>query len=164
MDHRALTFLFQGPAKAECTCCSSKLVQWAERLSAFDLDMQYILGLVNAVADALSCLPLPSLDYALPEASHDIMVKRIMGDALILAEFQTASAGDETLQEVVSYVQTQWPPKQQVPATLLPYYHSRSELHIEQGCLVQDCQFVPPIVLRKRIPGLAHSGHLGSPG
>ncbi len=40
-----LTFPFQGPAKAENTRCSSKLVWWAERLSAFDLDVQYVRGL-----------------------------------------------------------------------------------------------------------------------
>ncbi len=66
--------------------------------------------LVNAVADALSRLPLPSLDFALPEASHDIMLKCIMGDDLTLDELQTTTAGDEMLQEVVRYVQTQWPP------------------------------------------------------
>ncbi len=163
-DHQALTFLFQGPAKAEHTRRSSKLVQWAEQLAAFDFDVQYIWGLDNAVADALSRLLLPSSDYALPKACHDIMLKRIMGDDLTLDELQAATAGDEMLQEVVRYVQTQWPPKQNVSATLLPYYHSRNELHIEQGCLVRDCQFIPPTALHKQILGLAHSGHRGSPG
>ncbi len=53
-DHRALTFLFQGPVKAECTCRSSKLVQWAERLATFDYDTQYVRGLDTTMADALS--------------------------------------------------------------------------------------------------------------
>ncbi len=53
-DHQALTFLFQGPARAEQTRRSSKLVWWAEHLSAFDFDVQYIRGLDNVVADALS--------------------------------------------------------------------------------------------------------------
>ncbi len=107
----------------------------------------YIWGFDNAVADALSWLPWPGLDYTLPEASHDIMLKHIMGDGLTLAELQTTTAGDETLQEVVSYVQTQWPPKQQIPATLLSYYQSCNELHVEQGCLVWDCPFIKQAVL-----------------
>ncbi len=37
----------------------------------------------------------------------------------------------------------------------------RDELHLEQGCLVRDCQFVAPVELRKWILGLVHSGHPG---
>ncbi len=84
-NHHALTFLFQGPAKAENTCCSSKLVQWAERLSAFGFNVQYVRGLVNVVADALLWLPLMSSGYALPEVSRDITLKCIAGDGLTLA-------------------------------------------------------------------------------
>ncbi len=63
-DHHALTFLFQGPTKAEHTHHSSKLMQWAEHLSAFDFDVQYVRGLDNIIADALSQLPL-SIDLRL---------------------------------------------------------------------------------------------------
>ncbi len=52
-DHHILTFLFEGPAKAERMHRSSKLVQWAERLAAFDYDVQHMWCLDNAVADAL---------------------------------------------------------------------------------------------------------------
>ncbi len=62
---------------------------------------------------------------------------------------------------VLGYVRAQWPPKQQIPADLLAYYHTRNELHVEQDCLVRDCQFIPPASLRKRILGLAHAGHPG---
>ncbi len=98
-------------------------MRWAERLSAFDFDVQYIWGLDNVVADALSRLPLPSSGYALPEVSRDVMLKRIAGDRVTITELQEVTAKDDTLQEVICFVRTQWPPKQQVPANLLPYYH-----------------------------------------
>ncbi len=84
--------------------------------------MQYIRGLDNVVADALSQLPLPSSGYALPEVSYDVTLKRIAGDGITITELQETTAKDDTLQEVIRFIRTQWPPKQQVPANLLPYY------------------------------------------
>ncbi len=136
-------------------------MQWAEHLSAFDFDVQYVWGLDNVVADALLWLPLLSSGYALPEISRDITLKHIAGDGLTLAELQTATANDDTLKLVLSYVRAQWPPKQQISADLLAYYHTRNELHVEQDCLVRDCQFVPPVSLRPRILGFTHSRHPG---
>ncbi len=140
---------------------SRKLVQWAERLATFNYDVQHVRGLDNAVADALSRLPLPSSENALLEVSRDIMLKRITGAGLTLTELQSSTAGDETLHQILGFVCSQWPPKKQVPSDLSPYYHIQDELHIEEGCLVRDCQFVPPSDLRKWILGLAHSGHPG---
>ncbi len=160
-DHCALMFLFQGPTKVEQTHHSSKLMWWREHLSAFDFDVEYMQGLDNVIVDALSWLPLPSSGYALPEISHDVTLKHITGDGLTLSELQTTMAEDETRKVVLGYVWTQWLPKQQVPADLLAYYHTQNELHVEQGCLVRDCQFVPPVSLHKCILGLAQSGYPG---
>ncbi len=46
-DHRVLQFLFQGPAKAKHMCQSSKLICWAERLSAFDYSVEHVKGASN---------------------------------------------------------------------------------------------------------------------
>ncbi len=130
-------------------------------MAAFDFDVQYVRGLDNAVANALSWLPMPSSEYALPEASHDITLKHITGEGVTLTELKTTTNEDDVLQQVLGYVRSQWPAKQQVSANLLPYYHTRNELHTEQGCLVRDCQFVPPASMRSRILGLTHIGHPG---
>ncbi len=53
----------------------------------------------------------------------------------------------------------QWLPKAQISADLLPYYHVQDEFHLEQGCLVCDCQLMAPVGLRKQILGLAQLGH-----
>ncbi len=41
-DHRVLQFFFQGPAKAEHTHWSSKLIRWAERLSTFNYSVEHV--------------------------------------------------------------------------------------------------------------------------
>ncbi len=83
------------------------------------------------------------------------------GDGVTITKLQEATARDDTLQQVLHFVRTQWPLKQQVPANLLPYYNTRNELHIECDCLVHDCCFFALIELHKWILGLAHSGHPG---
>ncbi len=80
MDHQALQFLFQGPAKAECMHRSSKLICWAEHLSAFYYSVEHIQGSQNQFADALICLPLLNSESALPELTRDITLKRIAAE------------------------------------------------------------------------------------
>ncbi len=77
VDHQALQFLFQGPAKAECTCQKSKLIHWAERLSAFDYAVEHVKGSSNQLGNPLSHLPLESPESALLELTKDITLKRI---------------------------------------------------------------------------------------
>ncbi len=101
-------------------------MRWAERLSAFDFDVEYVRGMDNVIADTLSQLPLPSSGYALPEISCDVTLKRIMGKGLTLSELQTMTAEDETLKAVLGYVQTQWMPKQSNPAAAASSYCGQS--------------------------------------
>ncbi len=51
-------------------------------------------------------------------------VKCIAGDRVTITELQEVTAKDDTLQEVIRFIKTQWPPMQQVPANLFPYYHT----------------------------------------
>ncbi len=104
---------------------------------------------------------MPSSEYALPEASCNITLKCISGEEVTLAKLQTTMNGVEVLQQVLGYVWSQLPAKQQVSANLLPYYHTQNELHMEQGCLIWDCQFMPPATMHSQILGLAHMGHPG---
>ncbi len=109
-------------------------MQWAERLAAFNYDVQYVRVLDNTVADALSWLPLPSSGFVLPDISRDIPLHHITGEGITLAEIQAATSTDEVLSKVVEFIRMQWPSKgQQITADLLPYYHVQDEIHLEQG-------------------------------
>ncbi len=94
----------------------------AEHLAAFDYAVQYIRGLDNAVADVLSQLHLPSSRFALPEVVCAILC-HITGEGLTLTEIETATTADEVLSRVAEFIWSPWPPKGQITADLLSYYH-----------------------------------------
>ncbi len=123
MDHRALQFLFQGPAKAKRMHRSSKLIRWADRLSAFDYSVEYIKGSSNQFADALSYLPLQSTESALPKLTRDLTLKQITLEGIMLDKLQNATKDDPTLQQVIPLVNGHWPAKVLIPPNLLTYYN-----------------------------------------
>ncbi len=140
---------------------SSKLICWSERLSAFDFSVEHVKGSCNQFADALSHLPLKSTESALPELTKDITLKRITAEGVMLDNLQVATKNDPVLSQIIPLVNGHWPAKAQVPPNLLAYYHVRGDLHIENGCLARDAQFVAPISLHPQILQQAHLGHPG---
>ncbi len=94
-DHRGLQFLFQDPSKAEHAHWSSKLIHWAEHLSAFDYTLkQTHLGLSNQFTYTLTHLSLHGIESALPELTKDITLKRIAAEGITLSKLQTATKDD----------------------------------------------------------------------
>ncbi len=73
MDHSALQQLLASPGKDQRK--SSKFVQWAERLTAFDFKPVYHQGSENLVADALSCLPAPFVGSASDDPGEEVILK-----------------------------------------------------------------------------------------
>ncbi len=147
MDHRALQFLFQGPAKVECTRRSSKLIRWAERLSTFDYRVEHVKGTSNQFADAISHLPLQNTESALPELTKDVTLKRIAVEGMTLDKLQNATKDDPVLQQVIPLVNGHWPAKAQIPPNLLAYHNVCGDLLVGDGC-----------------PQILQQAHLGHPG
>ncbi len=121
-DHRALQFLFQGPAKAERTRRSSKLIRWAEQLSAFNYTVEHVKGASNQFADALSRLPTLGTESTLPKPTKDITLKRIVAEGSTLDKLQSATKNYLILQQVIPFVNGHWPGKAQLTTDLLPYH------------------------------------------
>ncbi len=135
LDHYALALLFRS-AKAERTCHSSELVCWAERLFAFDYDVQHLCGLDNTVADAFSCWPLSSTNWlcsARRQLGHHTQIDHWGGLTspgctigwITGPHDTTASSAIPSLAILVPQVAI-------VPHTL--------PASVEENCLVQDCQ------------------------
>ncbi len=88
-------------------------------------------------------------------------MKRIAVEGMTLDKLHVVTKGDPVLQQVIPLVNGHWPAKAQVPPNLLAYHNVHGDLHVENGCLAHDAQFVVPISLRMQILQQAHLGHPG---
>ena len=83
-----------------------------------------------------------------------------LSTVVTLTELQQASAEDDTLTTLRTYVQDGWPAK--VDDNLLPYYRFRDELSCWGAvCLARGHRAVVPETLRAGVLHMAHEGHLG---
>ncbi len=137
------------------------LICWAELLSAFDYTVEHVKGSSNQFANALSRLPISGTKSALPEPTNDITLNRIMAEGITLDKLQSATKDDPILQKVIPFVNGHWPGKAQLMTELLPYHQVHGDLHVKDGCLARDLQFVIPISLHSEILNQAHLGHPG---
>ena len=65
-DHKRLIYIFKN------TEGKSKLTRWGLKLQQFDLQVKYVAGKANVLADFVSCVPLQRLADLLDEAAFDL--------------------------------------------------------------------------------------------
>lgn len=140
-----------------------KLLWWADRLNQYNFSLEFMPGRVNTVADLLS-RAVSVTGGVIPDTESDNDWVHILHGPLspvvTLAKLQQASAADEVLTTLHTYVQDGWPAK--VDDRPLPYYRFREELSCwEEVCLARGHRAVVPEILRSRVLHMAHEGHLG---
>ena len=156
-DHKPLVSLF-GPKKAIPPLAAARLQRWAITLSAYSYEIEYKPTKLHANADSLSRLPLPST-----EKSEDLVnvfnVAQV--EALPVTSLQVAAATkkDPQLSQVFRYTQSGWPVE--VSEVLLPYWNRRSEMTIEQDCLLWGIRVVIPEKWKKAVLSELHRDHPG---
>ncbi len=157
-DHSALQQLLTNPGRDLRK--SSKFIRWAERLSIFDYTPVYRRGSENTVADALSRLPAPTIGPTIDDPGDQVILKRLSAEGLPLSEFISATAADPLFQQIINFVQSDWPNKNKISPELRPYFSIRGELSVESACLIRENdRLAVPASLRKQLLQLAHSGH-----
>ena len=65
--HKPLIYIFKN------TEGKSKLTRWALKLQQFDLQVEYVAGKANVLADFVSCMPLQCLTGQLDEAAFNLL-------------------------------------------------------------------------------------------
>ena len=68
-DHKPLIYIFKN------TEGKSRLARWALKLQQFDLQVEYVAGKANVLADFVSHVPLQRLKGLLDEAVFDLSRK-----------------------------------------------------------------------------------------
>ena len=157
-DHKPLTTIF-GPKSGVPTLAAQRLQRWALILMGHRYDIKYRKSGDHANADALSRLPLVNNDqdamesptyffsYAdkLPISSHDIAEE---------------TRKDPILSRVQEFVLNGWPEHCSDPE-MMPYYRRRSELTMDQGCILWGIRVIIPPKYRARLLDELHEEHPG---
>ncbi|UYV75192.1 K02A2.6-like, partial [Cordylochernes scorpioides] len=79
----------------------------------------------------------------------------------ILAKIFEAQQEDTTLKAVVNYLEQGWPDKKKMSQALLPYWHVKDELGVQNGLLMRSCRLVIPASMKLEILDKLHAGHFG---
>ena len=131
------------------------------RLLQYDIDIQYLPGKRNGIADALSrvsSLPPKVTDIkainciAVPELSVNIPASKTK-----MEEFQDSTCRDIILQELAKTVHKGWPREHKdCPEILHPYWTYRVCISPETGLLFKDNRLIVPEAERDQILELMH--------
>ena len=153
-DHEPMTSIL----KKSIASISTRVKRLLLRLLQYDIDIQYLPGKRNIIADALSLLPPKFTDIkainciAKNELSVNIPVSKIK-----MEEFQDSTCRDIILEEYKGWSRE----KKDYPEILHPYWTYRKCISQENGLLFKDNRLIVPKAERDQIPELLHYRHYG---
>ena len=161
-DHEPLTSIW----KKSIASTSARIQRLLLRLLQYDIDIHYLPGKMNVIADALSRVsPLPPKVTDVKTmnciAENELSIN-IPASKTKMEEFQHHTSNDITLQELAKQVHRGWPREQKdCPEILQPYWTYKECISIENGLLFKDDRLIVPEVERDYILDLLHYGHYG---
>ena len=160
-DHQPLTSIWKKPISST----SARIQRLLLRLLQYDIDIHYLPGKSNVIADALSRVsPVPrkAVDIkAINCIAENELSVNIPASKTKVEEFQDSTCRDITLQELAKIVHKGWPKEQKdCPEILHPYWTFRECISLENGLLFKDDRLIIPEAERDQILEL-HYGHYG---
>ena len=156
-DHKPLTHIFGS--KDVPSTAAARMQRWALILSAYDFEIRYTRGQDNVQADMLSRLPVDRPDTADID-EHDIHKTIIDELPVVSAQIARATQRNPILSKVYEYILSGWPhcdPESEVE----PYHRRRTELSLEEGCILWGRRVVIPEKFQDRMLEELHECHPG---
>lgn len=159
-DHKPLAYIF-GPKIGIPQTAASRLQRYAARLAAYDFTVEWVSSANNAPADCLSRLPLSRERDALVDYQTVSYMFFLEEDFPVSAKDVAKSIKeDPILSNIYRYIVFGWPHDTTVEQEK-PYFNRKSNLLVEQGCIVYNYRIVIPPKFRKFVMNELHEGHLG---
>ena len=159
-DHKPLLSLL-GENKGIEQMCSPRMQRWALILSAYTYNIQYLPGVQNSTADALSRLPLKSDATTIEEPPELVHMMQHFNSAPICGkELRRLTDKDPIMSAVKSYLLTNWPEK--CDDKFKAFFNRRNELSLHEGCIFWGPRIVIPSSARKQILHELHDAHTGA--
>ena len=157
-DHKPLERIL-GAKTSIPTLAAQRLQRWAVTLSAFNYEIRYITSKQNAIADALSRLPLPSVRED-EEEINSIESKVVENLPVTSKQISYETRKDPLLSRVLHFVKFGWPSGLD-DKQLEPFLKRQQELTVEQDCILWGMRVVVPNKYRQAMLDELHEAHVG---
>ncbi|XP_065089500.1 uncharacterized protein K02A2.6-like [Ochlerotatus camptorhynchus] len=170
-DHKPLLAIF-GSKKGIATYTANRLQRWALTLLLYDFDIRYISTESFGHADVLSRLInqhiRPDEEIVIANFEMENSIRSIINESLEVfpLSFKMIQAGtrsDDTLQQVIRFVNSKWPPKKEdlSDPQVEQFYLRRDSLNVVADFVMYGERLVIPPKFRKRVLQQLHKGHPG---
>ena len=113
-----------------------------EHDSVFSYDIRFVPSKRNAVADALSRLPLPSA-FNEEDAIYRVEERLVLSLPITYKEIRDATQVDTVLSRALEFVK-QGCPQHVEDLHLQPFFNRQFELSVEQDCLLWGLRVINP--------------------
>ena len=131
---------------------SARIQWWAILLGGYHYHIEYKPGQQNAKADAFSRLPLSTTPQEVPIPPEIIhMMEHIGTTPVSVSQIRSQTAHDPTLSRVTQFVMNGWAASHDLPPEFQPFVKHKSELSIQDNCLLWSSRVVVPPKLRDRV-------------
>ena len=160
-DHKPLLGLFNEgkPVPAQA---SGRIQRWALTLAMYDYTLRFKPTEAHANADALSRLPLSFKPATVPMPAETVLLLETLDESPVSSvDIQTWTRRDPALSRVLHYVERGWPDMPESDPELKPYRNRRSELSVQDGCILWGNRVIIPPPGRDRVLKALHDSHPG---
>ncbi|CAB3997901.1 retrotransposon-like family member retr-1, partial [Paramuricea clavata] len=161
-DHKPLESIW----KKSITSASPRLQRLLLRMSKYDVDLRYIEGKKNVIADALSrvsCMEPPVDGNEVPMIEINEISSTLPASPTKLDEIREQTRQDATLDHLKEVIHHGWPEyPSQCPSDLKEFWNFREDLSVENGLVLKRHRLVIPSKLRQQMLQIVHQGHMGT--
>jgi transposase InsO family protein len=141
---------------------AARVQRWCVELSAYNYEVRYRPADKQGNVDALSRLPLSGqgkeMDNSTDEARAVNMIA-ISSLPITAKQIAHATRNDPVMSRILHFLRTGWP--DQVATEWSQFHRRRTELSIEEDCVLWGTRVVVPEKYRGHLLGLLHEGHPG---
>lgn len=157
-DHKPLEAIMK-----KSLCSAPKRLQgMLLRVQQYDIEVIYRRGKDMHVADMLSRAYLPNKESKQVEFEKVNMIRFLpIGDERI-EQIRRETEGDEVLQMLRQVILQGWPDdKDNISPQLMPYFHIRDEMSVQNGLVFKGERVVIPHSMRGQMKKAIHTSHIG---
>ncbi|XP_059062802.1 uncharacterized protein K02A2.6-like [Achroia grisella] len=159
-DHKPLLGIFD-PKKPMPNMISPRLTRIAIALTSHNYEIKYKPGPEIGNADHLSRWPQPVQSEPQTHIGEVLLMAEAPEDFPFDAEdIARETNRDKILSKVIYYIQRGWPAKE-TDADLRPFWLHRTELSLQENCILLGCRVVVPHTLRRATLQILHKTHTG---